>query len=160
MSRALPLALGLLVFAGCTTQEVANSTEADRAAVEAASLMVQRALAENNIDAILAALTTEDHLTMAPNEPILPNGPDLRSWHEARIAAAPTAVFETTTEGIVIAGDMAIQRWSSNVSVTSPDGGAPIADNLKGIWVWQRQPDDTWKLYWSIWNSDNPVPTS
>jgi ketosteroid isomerase-like protein len=159
MSRVFPLALGLMLLAGCSPQETGTSIETDRAAVEEVSRAGQSAIRANDIDAILAVLTV-DHLTMAPNQPILPNGPDLRSWHEARIAAAPTAEFETTTESMVISGDMAIQRWSTNVSVASPDGGPPITDKLKGLWVWQRQPDDTWKLYWSIWNSDNPVPTS
>jgi ketosteroid isomerase-like protein len=159
MSRVFPLALGLMLLAGCSPQETGTSIEADRAAVEEASRAARSAIRGNDNDVILAALTA-DHLTMAPNQPIIPNGPDLRSWHETRIAAGEITQYEATTEDIVIAGDIAIERWSAELSATSSDGGPPITDRLKGIWMWQRQPDDTWKLYWSIWNSDNPVPTS
>lgn len=155
MYRHIPLAVAMMFIVGCEPQLSATSSEADRAAVEEASEVLIAALNANDIDGILAGLTP-GHVTMAPNEPVLPNGPVLRPWHEARIAAVD-AKFEITTDSMVVAGDWAIQRWRSKVTATPRDGSSSTSDSLKGIWVWQRQTDGGWKLDCSIWNSDNPV---
>lgn len=36
-----------------------------------------------------------------------------------------------------------------------PGGEAQeVSDSIKGLWVWERQEDGSWKLLWSIWNSN------
>ncbi len=145
MYRPISFAVGLMLLAGCSPPESAAVEEAGRA--------LMAALNANDVDGILAGLTP-GHMTMAPDEPILPNGPRLRSWHEARIAETNTE-FEMTTESIVVAEDWAIQRWSAVVTSGPRFGSSSTNDYQKGIWVWQRQADGEWKLDGSIWNSDD-----
>jgi len=37
------------------------------------------------------------------------------------------------------------------------EGGPVVQDRGKGLHVYRRQPDGSWKLAQDIWNSDNPV---
>ena len=151
----LVLVVVLVVACNANEQGMNVSHDDDPAAVEEAAESVLAALQADDIDGILASLTP-DHLTMAPNAPAVSNGPDLRAWHEARIAAG-NAEWTHTTQDIVMIGDRAIQHWLLAIEVTPTSGGSPVRDNLKGIWGWERQADGRWLLEWSIWNSHDPL---
>jgi len=158
--RAFPAALMVSLTFACTpsdeaVQEVVGSLEADLTAISATGDQLVAALNADDIDAIVAALTT-DHLTMAPNVPVLA-GAELRAWHDARVAAF-TTVLTHTWEEVTVLGDWAWSTWSSHIVLTPRDGGEPEEDTGKGIWIWQRQADGSWLLARSIWNSDLPLP--
>jgi ketosteroid isomerase-like protein len=151
-----PIALGLATvgLAACV-QPQASSREADLAAIAEARNELIAGLETDDVDRILAGLTA-DHLTMAPNSPALADAQSLTAWHQARIDAY---TFGTTfsSEDIRLAGDFAVERWSATTRLTPRAGGADYEDQNKGLWVWQREDDGTWKLLWSIWNSDNGI---
>ena len=92
---------------------------------------------------------------MAPDGPTPPNNRALAEWHQARIDRYK---FRTTftSDDVQIRGDIAIERWSSEVRLVPRDDGETVEDSSKGVWIWERQQDGTWKLLWSIWNSDLP----
>ena len=135
------------------------NTEEDLAAIGEVRRKLITALNEDNVEAIMAGLSA-DHITMAPNMPALADMAKLRAWHEERIPQF-TMHQEFSSQEIIIADDWAIERWTVNMVLTPRGGGDQITDKLKGIWIWHRQqPDGTWKLARSIWNSDNPIPTT
>ncbi len=149
-----------IALAACAPPEErqATSPEADLAAIGEVRDQLIAALRADDIPGILAGLTA-DHITMAPNTPALANEEALTSWHQGRI---DEYTFGSTfsSEDIRLEGDYAIEWWSAVTRLTPKAGGADIEDKNKGLWVWQRQPDGSWKLLWSIWNSDNPVEPS
>jgi len=102
---------------------------------------------------------TEDHLTMAPNGPTPPDNTVLAEWHRTRVEQF---AFESdfTTDKVRVFGDIAIERWSSDMRLMPREGGEDVVDSTKGVWIWQRQEDGSWKLLWSIWNSNLPVETT
>ena len=150
--------LGLTILACSPTQESARPTaDEDLAAVAEARDAVLAALHNDDISGIVAALP-EAHLTMAPGAPTVPDNDALRQWHQNRIDLF-TFGAEHVTEEVILAGDFAIERWSSQSRLTPRGEGDVVEDSNKGLWVWQRQVDGAWKLLWSLWNSDLPVGT-
>ena len=55
-------------------------------------------------------------------------------------------------------GDVAIERYSGLFTVTPKAGGDAVAENIKGIHVYRRQADGSWKMTHDVWNSDDPLP--
>ncbi len=148
------LVICMLALSACV-QRV--DSEADRAAIREAGMILMDALNTDDVDGILAGLT-EDHLTMAPNEPTLDMS-NLRTWHQARVDQF-VSKFEFSSEEIIASGDWAFQRWALRFTLNPKAGGDPVSGVSKGVWVWQRHADGTWKLARSIWNSDLPIDTS
>ncbi len=144
-------------FVGCAQPDegTGSSSEADLAAIAEAGEQLIAALNEDDIPGILAGLSA-DHITLAPNELLLADEQANRAWHQSRIDSFTfSSMF--TSEDIRLEGDLAVERWSSAIKLTSRSGGTDIEDQSKGLWVWQRQADGSWKLLWSIWNSDNAL---
>jgi ketosteroid isomerase-like protein len=136
-------------------EEVIGFLDADLAAISEAGQRLVADLNRDDSDAIMAALTP-DHITMAPNVPMLA-GAELRAWHDARVEAFTTTLTHTWEETTVF-GDWAWNRWSSHIVLTPRGDGDLWEDTGKGIWIWQRQPDGSWLLARSIWNSSLPIP--
>ena len=131
--------------------------EEDLAGVAQARDAVLAALNNDDIDGVMGVLI-DDHLTMSPGAPTVPDNQALMEWHQNRIDLFS---FESNhvTDDILVEGDIAIERWSSQSTLTNREDGSATEDETKGLWVWQRQADGSWKLLWSIWNSDLPVGT-
>jgi ketosteroid isomerase-like protein len=78
----------------------------------------------------------------------------LQFWHEG--FAAAISLLVVLPEALELIGDIAVERhrWVLD-SVTRRDG-TPIHDEGKGMWIWRKQTDGSWKVARSIWNSDLP----
>lgn len=151
---ALLLALSL---SSCSSGQQAPqpSIDEDLAAIAEARTNLLEALRSDDVPGIIAVLT-DDHLTMAPDGPTPPDNRALAEWHQARVDLYQ---FKSTfnSNDIQVHGDIAIERWSSDIQLIPRDGGETVEDSSKGVWIWERQQDGTWKLLWSIWNSDLPA---
>jgi len=62
--------------------------------------------------------------------------------------------FTFTSSHIHLAGDTALERLTYTAVIWPGDDAPPIEDVGKGLHVYQRQPDGSWKLTHDIWNSD------
>jgi len=62
--------------------------------------------------------------------------------------------FTFTSSHIHLAGDTALERLTYTAIIWPGDDAPPIEDVGKGLHVYQRQPDGSWKLTHDIWNSD------
>ncbi len=159
MSKMIPLcSIALvLVISGCSPEQPASrsSVEDDLAAIAESRTGILDALLADDVPGLMSYVT-EDHFTMAPDEPTVPNNVALAEWHQSRIEQF---VFRSTfrTEDIQIRGDIAIERWSSDSELEPREGGPIVEDSSKGVWIWERQPDGSWKLLWAIWSSDLPA---
>ena len=151
----IPLLATCLLLSACTQsdKQTAASIQADLAAIGEVRQQLIDALNSDDVDGIMGTLTG-DHLTMPPNEPTPKTLDALRSWHERRIAEFTIAIVMSSPE-VELGGDWAIDRWSSTTSLTPRDSGASIQNTQKGLWIWQRELDGSWKLSRSIWNNDD-----
>lgn len=145
--------LAFTTLACSSTQPPAGpSAEEDLAAIAAVRAELQAGLANDDVPAIMAGLAG-DHLTMAPDGPTPVDNEALSAWHEARVEQfAFNGDF--TTDDIQLYGDIAIERFSGDMRLTPKGGGEDVVDTTKGVWIWKRQDDGSWRLLWSIWNSD------
>ncbi len=156
--RKAPLLVALLLVAALAACAQPNgqpvdTREADLAAITEAGEQLMAALNADDVPGILAGLTA-DHITMAPDVAALADRDALTSWHQWRIDNFTTRIAFSSEE-IRLLGDYAVQRWSTQLQLVPREEGVGVDGRSKGVWVWQRQADGSWKLLWSIWNHDS-----
>ena len=69
-----------------------------------------------------------------------------------------TASLSYTSSDITVSGDWAIERFAGTLTLTPVGGGDPMEEPLKGIHVYRRGDDGSWKMVYDVWNSDTPLP--
>ena len=153
MRRIVTSLAALLVLAasGCAPQV---DVEADAAAVRSAFDEATAALNPGGGD--IVDLDTEDAVIMYAGEPAAIGKEAIRARQQA---FRDQATFEETrsVDEVVVSGDWAFVRWTGTGTVTPKDGGEPSEFNRKGITIFQRQADNSWKIARVIWNSNQPA---
>ncbi len=149
-------AVGVLLAAGLgcyqPMQEVTSGPDVD--AIRAVSAAEIAALVAEDMDAHLATLT-EDCIMLPPNEPAVVGHEAIAEWHGGFIEMFDIAGGYTGSE-VVVLGDWAIERYTGEVTVTPAEGDA-ATETIKGIHIYRRQADGSWKIAQDIWNSDVPM---
>ncbi|NNG15213.1 MAG: DUF4440 domain-containing protein [Gemmatimonadales bacterium] len=149
----LPVLCAALML-GCTqyAEQPAVSTEADRQVIDQVREQEVAAISSGDLSLRYAA---DDIITMPPGEPALVGKPALQAWMEAFTSQVTASVSYAPTD-IVIAGDLAVEYYEGTLTATPVDGGDSVTEALKGIHVYQRQADGTWKLTHDVWNLNGP----
>jgi ketosteroid isomerase-like protein len=90
---------------------------------------------------------------MPPSRPAI-RGIDaqIRFWREGFVAAR--SLLFVLPDEVELIGDVGIDRHRWVLDSLPKRGGRPVHDEGKGIWMWRRQVDGSWKIVRSIWNSD------
>ena len=139
-----------------------GSREVDTATDEAAIAQVRErevtALNGSQPDSQLAVLT-EDAVMMPPDQPEVRGREALRSWAQGMMDRF-TVSGRYTGADVVVAGDWAFERYTGMMTLTPRAGGTPIVNRVKGIHVYQRQPDGTWLIARDVLNNDPAQPAS
>ena len=153
MKKLLLIVATLLVLAvsGCAPQV---DVEADAAAIR--SLFDEATAALNPGGGDIVDLDAEDAVIMYANEPAVIGKEAIRA-REQRFDDQATFEETRSVEEIVASGDWAFVRWTGTGTVTPKDGGESSEFNRKGITIFQRQPDTSWKIARVIWNSNLPL---
>lgn len=105
-----------------------------------------------------AAVFTEDAVRMPPNEPAHEGRATIEAW--ATSNWDPLTMIEYSQEALEIdgAGDVAFARFSYSAVAEVPGMPEPIAEVGKGIVILRKQPDGSWLISHSIYNSDERLP--
>ena len=61
-----------------------------------------------------------------------------------------------TTDELVVTGDWAIERHTEFQVSTFGDSAEPVSLYFKGVWIFRRQDDGSWKIARYIWNENIP----
>jgi len=93
---------------------------------------------------------------MPPNAPAIVGADAVRSWF-AEFFEQFTADMTTTTEDLIVDGDLAYARRSFAWTLTPKAGGEPIRESGKFVMIYRRDEGGTWKAALDIWNSDKPA---
>ncbi len=136
--------------------QVAVSTEADAAAIDALRGEFATALSAGDMDGIMANYGAES-IQMPPNEPILIGSDAIRARHQGQQDIYDLAL-ENPAEEILVAGDWAILRGSYVISGTPKGDAEPLEDTGKYLVTFSRSADGSWDVMHETWNSDNPLP--
>ena len=135
--------------------EAPNHT-ADLAALEAMAENYEAAYGAGGADA-LAELHTEDAIRMPPNAPPLLGKEAIRAAYRTTFDQF-TGKITLSLEEVEFAGDWAFVRGASAVTLTPKAGGESIQDEGKYLSIRKKLPDGSWKIFRTIWNSNNPLP--
>ena len=147
------LAAGLLM---ASTVALAGAVDvgADAAAVRSVFDEVTAAL--NSGDGDIIDLDTEDAVVMYAGEPAA-IGKEAIRIRQKRFRDQATFEETRSVEEVVVSADWAFVRWAGTGTVTPKDGSETSEFNRKGITIFQRQPDKSWKVARAIWNSNLPA---
>lgn len=148
-------AVGLLLVAslGCPQpmQEATSGPDVD--AIKAVSAAEFAALTSEDVGAHLATMT-DDCVLLPPNEPAVVGHEAVAAWHAAFNEMFDIAGGYTGSE-VVVLGDWAIERYTGEATLSPATGEAATA-TFKGIHVYKRQADGSWKIAQDVWNMDAP----
>lgn len=154
-ARILLCAVAFVVAACAPQGEPSQSDiEADIAAVRA--VRDQEVAIINTGEVDISYLAT-DAVLMPPNEPAISGSTAIGEWIAAFLSQF-TASVNYTSSDITISGDWAIERYAGKLTMTPVGGGDSMEEVLKGIHVYRRGDDGSWKMVYDVWNSDLPLP--
>ena len=131
------------------------NTENDVAAINAAQDRELAMAATGNADS-MATVVTSDAELMPPNEPAVHGLDAVKKWAETMFSQASVSGRYTSSD-VTVSGDLAVARFTGELTITPKAGGAPVTERIKGIHVMRRQPDGSWKIAQDVWNSDAPA---
>ncbi|HEY5547810.1 MAG TPA: DUF4440 domain-containing protein [Gemmatimonadaceae bacterium] len=162
MTRGLRAVLGSALVCGtvaCAKAAEApmNDPVADKAAVDAVRNREMSALNSGVADS-LVTVYADDILMMPPNEAAVSGGAALRTWIDTTFSQV-TMTGRYTSSSVEVSGDLAVDHYTAELTVTPKAAGAtPMTETIKGLHVYRRQADGSWKITQDLWNSDAPPP--
>jgi len=104
-----------------------------------------------------SAVWADDGVLMPPHHPAVQGHEAIVNYFRGLFSRSKFR-FAFTSSNIHLAGDIALERVTYSAIIWPGEGAEPIEDVGKGLHVYGRQPDGSWKLTHDIWNSDKDVP--
>lgn len=108
----------------------------------------------------LAALLMDDAVALPPNEPMFRGKQSTRDYVRRMSEQFKISGEYTGAELVAAAGDVAVEHMTFRLTLQPISGGAPIVDEGKGVHVYRRQADGTWKIALDAWNSNAQPPAA
>ena len=141
-------------IAGCMQLNSRPSRDADLAAITAFNRRYLQAINEGDFPS-LSALTVEDHIMMAPNQPAIVGK---QANDEANRRAFERFRFSEQWMPLdtVIDGDLAYQRGTFTTAATPRQGGQTRSVAGKFLRIYRRLPDRSWNMVIDMFNDDPP----
>jgi uncharacterized protein (TIGR02246 family) len=134
-----------------------SRTDEDRAAVTRATSDLLAAVNAGDVNRVLA-VWADDGVMMPPHHPSVIGHVELATYFR-NLFSRLHLTFTFTSSEIHIAGDLAFERVTYTAIACPISGGPAVEDVGKGLHLYHRQRDGTWKLMNDIWNSDRPAPS-
>lgn len=151
---SLLAALAAVATLGCGPATPATDTAADEAAIAEVREREMSAFTGGDMEASMSVIT-DDAVIMPPGEPALNGAEAARAWLQA-LHDFGTLTGRYTDASITVLGDHAIEHFVGELTITPKAGGPAITETVKGIHVYERQADGTWRISHDVWNTDAP----
>jgi uncharacterized protein (TIGR02246 family) len=101
----------------------------------------------------------DDVVMLPPGEPEV-NGKDAaRSWVTALWEQYEVNLVYTSAE-VSVSGDWASERYYGTVTLTPKAGGDSVEEQVRGIHVYRRGEDGSWRIVHDVWNYYQPPAES
>ena len=144
-----------VTIAACAPKAGPVDTSADVAALNAVQVRELAAVGSANADS-LGVLYTADAMLLPPGEAAV-NGPDaVRKWFEGMVKDN-TFTGKYSESKFEVSGDLGVAVYSGELTMTpKAKGGKPATESVRGVHIFKRQADGTWKIAQDIWNSGAP----
>ena len=162
MKRLLMLIpLVFLCCLGCQQGEevAAADVEADIQAIKDIVAGCQDANNVSDVDGVISYYA-DASIVIPTNEPAAIGKEAIRSWLQ-QFYDAYTPEEKYVVDTVEISGSLAVARVTWSGIFTPKDGGKQRKSNGIMLWIFKRQPDDSWKIAYTIWSNETLVrPTS
>ena len=164
----IPLVFLFCIAFGCQQGEEVSvepsvDIEADIQSIK--DLVADVEVAANTADLDkLVSFCADDMIRIFPNAPALIGKEAYRSRFQ-EIFDQYSLQEEDVVENVIVSGDLGVAHVIFSGIVTPKAGGEPIDSKINGNWilVFKRQPDDAWKVIYSISSDESliaPTQTS
>ena len=147
----------VLVLAPLGSEAVAGSEE-DVAAINKVRELEAASFNDANPDGV-THIYAKDVEYIPPGEAALKGTDAVRQWIVGMLEQVD-AKLKYTDSDVKVVGDWAIEQYAGVITMTPKAGGESMTENLRGIHVYRRGEDGSWKITHDIWNSDTPHPGS
>lgn len=121
-------------------------------AIREATAALVRAVNSSDVEAVMAVWDPSGTL-MPPGHPSVHGQQAIRAYFE-RLFQRRRFTFEFAPSQVSLDGSTAVECLQYSASATSLDGVETHTDRGKGVHVYSRRSDGSWKLLMDIWNSD------
>jgi len=161
MTRQIVTAVFFITLLASCNQSAEQQAAELGADIEAINRLNDEYVAAENagdVDGIMM-LYTDDAVLMPPNQPALIGKGAIRS-HVQALFDMFSLEEVLSPEEVVVTGDWAFVRATYTITVTPRAGGEQTQDNGKGIAIYKKGPDGSWKYARLVYNSDNPLPAT
>lgn len=154
-STRILLAATAAVLLACTARvEVETDDSADIAAINAVREMEVTSALSGDMSMSYVA---DDVVIMPPNEPQVVGIEAARAWSEAFMNTMTIESMEYDPTEITVSGDWAIEHYTGRMTVKMSDAEEPMTESVKGLHVYRKGADGTWKMAMDVWNSSTPM---
>lgn len=126
-----------------------------RSTIEAANTVAAAAINAGDVAKLLPNYT-DAAVFMLPNAPAMRGRAEIEAGLKAMMEGATFSNTKFTTEDVMLAGDIAVETGSNEMTIT-PKGGKAMVDKGKYLTVWKRQADGSWKIVRDVSNSNLPM---
>lgn len=113
------------------------------------------AFSEADVERLLG-LFSEDAVVMPPGEPLVTGRAEERAWLEDLYEGFEVDARYTDSDLTLLDG-VAYETLAFTMTLTPKDEGKPTSVEGKGLHIYQRQPDGSWKIVLDIWNANQPA---
>lgn len=152
-SRIGFVAATALLLSACGGQ---GDQSADKARLMKTSRDWSRAASAGNVDAILN-YWSDDAVVLTPGAPELRGKAALRSFLEQSMKAPGFHIeWEPVEASLSADGSMGYLIERTRMRMNGPDG-KPVEQSFRGVTIWRKQKDGSWKNVVDISNSPPPV---
>ncbi len=148
------IAGAMLLLIGCETGRREADINADTTAIKTVIEHVGEAWKAGDWNT-LAGFYTDDTIWMPPGEAPLHGKDALRAWVEPIWNDYTVVELSMPSEEIVVIDDWAYERHIESLMI-SRVGGEPTQYYLKGVRIFRRGEDGSWKIARYIWNDNDP----
>jgi len=132
-----------------------SARDDEQAAVARNTAALLAAVNASDVAGILAVWSASGVL-MPPHHPAVHGRAEIERYFN-RLFEQRRFKFSFTSSLIEVFGEIAFERLEYEASVRPVDGGQEFRDVGKGLHVYRREGDGSWKLVADIWNSDKPT---
>ena len=155
MRRFCLVVVGVLfvfAFLSLASEAIAGSHE-HKAAIDKVREM--EAASVNNADATnIPKIYSQDVDYIPPGEPAMKGTDAVLDWHNGLVEKFD-AHLEYTDSKLKVMGDWAVEQYAGKVKMKPKDGGDPMVEHVRGVHVYHRGEDGTWKITYDIWNYES-----
>lgn len=155
MSHAASALAALLLVAGCTPPVAEDTSAADIQAINQIRERESRAFSAGDRDA-LNEIFAEDAVVIPPGQPTVEGVEARNAWLDDLYSQVSVEASYTDSE-VTLAGDHAFERLDFVLRMTPVGGGDLVEEVGRGLHVYERQPDGSWRIMLDIWNVGPPA---